>query len=705
MPDPYLIHCGALRHQPARKTPPDVRLALRDNVFLNIEDIREDLAETIPPRFLDLMEIAAYVYAGDQAVGRAKGGSLVVTEEDPELGRGWRRDLRFRIPVRQPDFWSAPEVRDTLTATLGFLSGDTYEFAYERLTKGAPFQGRFDFGGTPFDGDIGDVILFSGGLDSLAGAVQESLLDCRRILLVNHRSTEKHTKRHDRLVAGLNRLAGDAKPRHLRVRVNKKALLGKEFTQRSRSFLYASIGATVSDLLGLDRLRFYENGVVSLNLPLLPQVVGSRATRTTHPRVLDGFARLFSLVKGKTFAVENPFLWKTKAEVVRVLAEAGAASLIADSRSCAKTREGSDEHPHCGVCSQCVDRRFAILATGLGASDPAGRYACDLVTGPRPTAHAKRMLAGYCETANRINGMCAAAFYGHFGETTQVFPFCGSDVNATAANVYELHRRHARDVTGVIERSIADHSPAILARTFAPGSLLDLVCTNVVPEEEVEPASKVSIGSSDDRVVSAGPSHSNGLGPPLPESLSNYPNVMYRYRKAWVIRFRHADPIILFPSKGASFLYQILSRPGVARSAIDLACRTTADGSIVVPGSAGVQLDAEAIANYKARLRELAEDRNDANKAVDLVKIQKIDEELDVLRRELARAVGLGGRVRDDKDDRERIRQLVGAAVRRTIKEIEIDDALLAAQFRKPHFTMGHHLCYLPGPDITWVTA
>ena len=44
---------------------------------------------------------------------------------------------------------------------------------------------------------------------------------------------------------------------------------------------------------GFDLLRFYENGVVSMNLPMSAQVVGTRATRTTHPRVLAGFEQLF----------------------------------------------------------------------------------------------------------------------------------------------------------------------------------------------------------------------------------------------------------------------------------------------------------------------------------------------------------------------------------------------------------------------------
>jgi hypothetical protein len=35
---------------------------------------------------------------------------------------------------------------------------------------------------------------------------------------------------------------------------------------------------------GKDRFSFYENGVVSINPPLAGDIVGGRATRTTHPK-------------------------------------------------------------------------------------------------------------------------------------------------------------------------------------------------------------------------------------------------------------------------------------------------------------------------------------------------------------------------------------------------------------------------------------
>jgi 7-cyano-7-deazaguanine synthase in queuosine biosynthesis len=120
----------------------------------------------------------------------------------------------------------------------------------------------------------------------------------------------------------------------------------------------------MANLFGLNKIRMYENGVVSLNLPISAQLIGARASRTTHPQVLKGFGELFSLILEKLFLVENPFLWKTKSDVVKILVEASCADLIKYSASCSHVREMTTLHTHCGKCSQCIDRRIAVLAPG-----------------------------------------------------------------------------------------------------------------------------------------------------------------------------------------------------------------------------------------------------------------------------------------------------------------------------------------------------
>ena len=111
---------------------------------------------------------------------------------------------------------------------------------------------------------------------------------------------------------------------------------------------------------------FYENGVVSVNPPLAGDVLGGRATRTTHPRVLRGLEALFSALLDRPIQIRTPLQWLTKSEVVLKIREAGMADLLATTNSCTRPRIWTKNRKHCGVCSQCIDRRFAILAAAIG---------------------------------------------------------------------------------------------------------------------------------------------------------------------------------------------------------------------------------------------------------------------------------------------------------------------------------------------------
>src|SRR5262245_21304093 len=91
------------------------------NVWLRLTDLARPMWRNIPPRMLDLIDIATYVYAADQAVSRGEDG-------DADFGDKWRRRLFFRIAVRQPDFWNSTAVSRTLVDVLSFLSDDMYQF-------------------------------------------------------------------------------------------------------------------------------------------------------------------------------------------------------------------------------------------------------------------------------------------------------------------------------------------------------------------------------------------------------------------------------------------------------------------------------------------------------------------------------------------------------------------------------------------------
>lgn len=330
------------------------------------------------------------------------------------------------------------------------------------------------------------MVLFSGGLDSLAGAVQEAVAAKRSVVLVSHRSSPKIDSRQRALLQDLGGHCTGPKPFHIPVWVNKDKALGKEYTQRTRSFLYASLAAVIARLFDVWRIRFYENGVLSINLPISPQVVGSRATRTTHPQVLNGFADLFSAIFERPFAVENPFSWRTKGEVVASIRAAGCADLIKHTVSCTHVWEMTTLKTHCGACSQCIDRRFATLAAGCSdAEDPEEMYGVDLLHGERPPGESRTMLESYVGTARRVKKMSEAAFFSSFGEVHRVTQrFRGLRVDDAAARILDLYKRHATDVCEVIARGIQANASDISEGKVPSSCLLILA----LPEEYKRPA-------------------------------------------------------------------------------------------------------------------------------------------------------------------------------------------------------------------------
>ena len=140
--------------------------------------------------------------------------------------------------------------------------------------------------------------MFSGGLDSFAGALEELIEREERVVLVSHGSATKLAKVQRDLVTEMRRRIGKDRVLHVTLTAQLADRARREGTQRSRSFLFAALGLAVAEMFGLDSVHFFENGVVSLNLPLVGQVVGARATRTTHPRVLRGLEGLFSALCG-----------------------------------------------------------------------------------------------------------------------------------------------------------------------------------------------------------------------------------------------------------------------------------------------------------------------------------------------------------------------------------------------------------------------
>ncbi len=456
-----LVLCGGSTGHHGQS--PHIALDLRPrrgNVHLEIANFNKRLLANIPDGLIDLLEIASYVYAADSAVSR--GGTM-----DAQMGAQWRRRFRFVIPVRLPALWSSSGVMSPLVETLSFLSEDDYQFEFQRLVERPATTDYFELP----DADVvgftpNEVVLFSGGLDSLAGAIEEVANQGKKVVLVSHRSSPKIEDTQNYLVSQLRARFGPRHILHVPIRMTLDSGVTREYTHRTRSFLFVALGAVTARLFGKTRCCFFENGVTSLNLPPIGQVVGARASRTTHPQALAGFSRLLSQLFGHQFEVDNPFVWLTKSEVVERVAANRCADLIRHTRSCSRVRDMTKIHSHCGECSQCIDRRFAILAAGQDKEDPAEAYKTDLFTGEREPGPDRELALAYVRTASKIENMTDIAFFSHYGEASRVVKYFADPANTVGSRIFELHQRNAAGVCAVFKNAIN-----ALARELLQGRL------------------------------------------------------------------------------------------------------------------------------------------------------------------------------------------------------------------------------------------
>ena len=129
------------------------------------------------------------------------------------------------------------------------------------------------------------------------------------------------------------------------------------------------------------------------------------------------------------------------------------------------------------------------------------------------------------------------------------------------------------------------------------------------------------------------------------------------------------------------------------------------DGSRPDLGDAGAMLDAQAKAEYKARIDDLRDELDEAERFNDSGRATRAQEELDVLTNELARAVGLGGRDRRAASHAERARLNVTRAIRSSLRTLERAHPSLAEHLAATVHT-GRYCSYTPDPrvPIAWET-
>ena len=422
----------------------------------------------LPDRMLDLLELAAYAYCADRLIKR---GSPAAVEY-----QGWSRSFHFAVKVRDYGFWNQSHVSEHLSRALEFMTGDlNYRFSFQpghatpRTSLFDDEQFHLEDPATP------SIMLFSGGLDSLAGAIQRLDETDDQLCLVSHQSQPGTTRTQERLVAAL-RSRYPKRVSHYKFRCNLREVRAIEETQRTRAFLYTSIACAIGQAFSCDRFSVYENGVTSINFPRRQDLSNARASRTTHPQTIFRLRQFLSLVLDHPLQIDLPFLWKTKSDIIEILKSGPYPELIPSSVSCSKTFQNLGLATHCGGCSQCIDRRFAAYGSRADDWDEAGIYAKNIITGSIDDGEVRTTAVDYVRQAQKFGTWNIDHFFTEMmGELSDLIDYLPGDLdeNARVEGVWTLCRRHGDQVAFAMKRMREAHDD--LYARVEEDSLLKLI--------------------------------------------------------------------------------------------------------------------------------------------------------------------------------------------------------------------------------------
>ena len=208
----------------------------------------------------------------------------------------------------------------------------------------------------------------------------------------------------------------------------------------------------------MDKVKFYENGIISCNLPFDKQTYQAQRTRSTHPKFLKPMSRLLSEILDRDFNFVNPFFDKTRIEVIQHLIQLHHEDGIKNTRSCASSRY-QDEWRHDATCSQCVDRRFATLANNCLKYDLQKDYRLNIFLDELDCTHDRTMVYNYVAMTQRIMKIPdVEAFSREFSsDLCDITNHLGLQRKDGAKQIYELYKRHSKGVLDVIQAQITEN--------------------------------------------------------------------------------------------------------------------------------------------------------------------------------------------------------------------------------------------------------
>jgi len=319
------------------------------------------------------------------------------------------------------------------------------------------------------------ISLFSGGLDSLIGSLYYLKDLNEHPILISHRSRPYLDRRQKNLVMALKERNPEWSFPHLSVWINRKGNRAAENTQRTRSFLYLSLATATAYELEIKKILISENGIVSLNLPISGQNIGTLLTRSTHPKFLNQFEELVqNIFNDNEIKIENPFIFKTKTQMLQMLDNWNQSELIQEAISCSYNQGKTLYQPQCGACFQCVNRRFSVISASLEEHDRVDFYDKDIFLHELPEGMERIIPLEYVRTAIELNRINENTFFGKFAELDEAISYIDMTSSECAQKIFELFKRHSYEVIRVLRARYNEHYSDFLSGNLPDNCLISM---------------------------------------------------------------------------------------------------------------------------------------------------------------------------------------------------------------------------------------
>ena len=369
----------------------------------------------------DLLTIASSVFAADRASKRGERENI-------------SRHITLDIPVTNVATLM-PLIID-MEEALYLLSQDNWQIKL-RNRPGKTEQPQQHKKST------GKTLLFSGGLDSLAAAVEFGH-ETNGLQLVSHKTRNPVTDAAQKSLVDLLTNSG-FNITHQQFLVSSKdggatnLKHAEENSQRTRSFVFLILGALVARRTNHhDIVYMAENGQMAIHLPLTSGRAGAFSTHTAHPAVIAKTSHFLTSAMCVPLNIVNPYVSRTKKEVIEPIVNHLAAA-IPLSTSCWRNARITTTATHCGACVPCYIRRIAIESW---QSDPT-KYERDVWSEAVPTAEddGHRNLVDLLEFVHQFSTQTDADLMANYPE------LYSPHLNARAA--IEMYRRFAVEATSI----------------------------------------------------------------------------------------------------------------------------------------------------------------------------------------------------------------------------------------------------------------